>query len=164
MVGFCLSILSIHTHHRLGVPSREQMDPLLKSLPEYFEAKTIHIAGLIVASYAGEAYSHYLANSSLGTWLKEQNIPAIYGIDTRALTKKIRIKGSMLGRLLLQKAHSSLGGKLVDGITSLTYKSDQLEAWRSEFESVDWVDPNKKNLVAEGMKHCPKLPRHWLMK
>ncbi|RAL63977.1 hypothetical protein DID88_003165 [Monilinia fructigena] len=73
-----------------GVPSRETMDELLKDLPAHFEASEIHIAGLICASYAGEEFSHFLATSSLGTWLKEQGVPAIYGVDTRALTKRIR--------------------------------------------------------------------------
>ncbi|KXS98324.1 hypothetical protein AC578_6852 [Pseudocercospora eumusae] len=85
-----------------GVPSRETRDPILPDLPAHFESSEIHIAGLVVASYCGEDYSHYLAASSLGKWLKEQNVPAICGVDTRALTKKIREKGSMLGRLLMQ--------------------------------------------------------------
>ena len=85
-----------------GVPSREDRDAILEDLPAHFEAAEIHIAGLIVASYAGETYSHHLAASSLGKWLKEQNVPAICGVDTRALTKRIREKGSMLGRLLMQ--------------------------------------------------------------
>lgn len=85
-----------------GVPSREDKDAILQDLPAYFEASQIHIAGLIVASYCGEDFSHYLAKSSLGSWLKEQNVPAICGVDTRALTKRIREKGSMLGRLMMQ--------------------------------------------------------------
>ena len=85
-----------------GVPSREEKDAILNDIPAHFEAAEIHIAGLIVASYAGEEYSHHLARSSLGSWLKEQNVPAICGVDTRALTKRIREKGSMLGRLLMQ--------------------------------------------------------------
>ena len=85
-----------------GVPSREDKDAILKDVPAHFESAEIHIAGLVVASYCGEDFSHYLANSSLGDWLKEQNVPAICGVDTRALTKRIREKGSMLGRLLMQ--------------------------------------------------------------
>ena len=143
-----ISQIELKVNRITGVPSREQSDPLLKSLPEYFESRAIHVAGLIVASYAGEDYSHHLAKSSLGTWLKEQNIPAIYGVDTRALTKKIRVQGSMLGKLLLQMPSSS-GRRLVVGITSLG-KSEQADAWRDDFETIDWVEPNKKNLVAEG--------------
>jgi carbamoyl-phosphate synthase/aspartate carbamoyltransferase len=86
-----------------GVPDRKHADKLLQGLPAYFESHQIHISGLVVASYCGEEYSHHLAVSSLGTWLKEQGIPAICGIDTRLLTKRIREKGSMLGRLLLPR-------------------------------------------------------------
>ena len=85
-----------------GVPSRLDKDAILHDLPAHFESAEIHIAGLVVASYCGEAYSHYLANSSLGQWLRENNVPAICGVDTRALTKKIRMQGSMLGRLRMQ--------------------------------------------------------------
>ncbi|KAF8477091.1 hypothetical protein BDZ91DRAFT_688177 [Kalaharituber pfeilii] len=139
-----------------GVPSREKLDSLLQSLPEYFEAQTIHVAGLIVASYAGEEYSHYLAHSSLGTWLKEQGVPAIYGVDTRALTKKIRQQGSMLGRLLLQKPAGRLRHKIVGGITSMV-KTEKPGTWRADFEEVEWTDPNKKNLVAEVSIREPKV-------
>ena len=109
---------------------------MLDSLPAYFESHEIHIAALVCASYSGEEYSHYLAASSLGTWLKEQGVPAIYGVDTRALTKKIREKGSMLGKLMLQKSDA----KVAAGSAN----------WRDDFESVEWVDPNARNLVAEG--------------
>jgi carbamoyl-phosphate synthase/aspartate carbamoyltransferase len=130
----------------LGVPSREEQDELLRGLPAYFEANQIHIAALITASYAGEEYSHYLSKSSLGTWLKEQGVPAIYGVDTRAMTKKIREKGSMLGKLMVQKS-SAISGKITGAVDSLMGKS---ENWRDAFENVEWDDPNKKNLVAEG--------------
>ena len=80
-----------------GVPSREDRDAILKDVPSHFESSEIHIAGLVVASYSGEDYSHHLATSSLGTWLKEQNVPAIYGVDTRALTKRIRGKRQHAG-------------------------------------------------------------------
>ncbi|KAG8717297.1 hypothetical protein FRC09_014493 [Ceratobasidium sp. 395] len=68
----------------------------LDNLPEDFESSKIHVAGLVVACYS-EEFSHFLASSSLGAWLKENQVPAIYGVDTRALTKRIREKGSMLG-------------------------------------------------------------------
>jgi carbamoyl-phosphate synthase/aspartate carbamoyltransferase len=124
------------------------MDDLLKDLPAHFEASQIHIAGLITASYSGEDYSHFLATSSLGTWLKEQGVPAIYGVDTRALTKRIRQEGSMLGRMLLQKPNLSNG--YADGLTNGTTAVVSPEDWRSGFETIDWVNPNAQNLVADG--------------
>lgn len=126
-----------------GVPSRDLMDELLKDLPKYFESNQIHVAALVVATYAGEDYSHFLADTSLGQWLKEQDIPAMYGVDTRALTKRMRQKGSMLGRMLLQKANVPNG--LVNGESA----ADK-DSWRSSFEQIDWMNPNTKNLVSEG--------------
>ena len=99
-----------------GVPSREEMDALLEGVPAHFESSEIHIAGLVVATYAGEEYSHHLATSSLGAWLKEQGVPAITGVDTQTLA------------------------------------DDEVD-WRSSFEQIEWLDPNKKNLVAEGMQN-----------
>lgn len=124
-----------------GVPSRETMDELLGDLPAHFESSQIHIAGLVTASYCGEDYSHWLATSSLGTWLKEQGVPAMYGVDTRALTKRLRQSGSMLGRMRLEAKTLSNGaanGQII-GHTSL-----------DSFESIEWSNPNKENLVAQG--------------
>lgn len=146
-----------------GVPSRTEKDKLLKDLPAYFESNEIHIAGLVVASYAGEEYSHYLATSSLGEWLKEQNVPAIYGVDTRALTKRIREEGSMLGRLLQKKG--VVGGikSMINGVMTNGHKNGNgmdVQHWRSEFEEVPFDNPNVKNLVAEGDKDLPFLELH----
>ncbi|KAK0637320.1 hypothetical protein B0T17DRAFT_613923 [Bombardia bombarda] len=138
-----------------GVPSRETVDELLGDLPAYFESSQIHIAGLVTASYAGEDFSHFLATSSLGTWLKEQGIPAMYGVDTRALTKRIREKGVMLGRMLMQRKSLTNGTTSgnVDGNTALSIP----ENWRPHFDTIDWVNPNEKNLVAEVSIKAPKL-------
>ncbi|KAL8989582.1 MAG: hypothetical protein Q9177_001558, partial [Variospora cf. flavescens] len=140
-----------------GVPSREIRDALLDGLPAYFEASQIHIAGLVVASYSGEEYSHHLATSSLGTWLKEQGVPAIYGLDTRLLTKKIREKGSMLGRLRHQSEQNTKGivsnyTQSIDVING-PFDHDQ----EPPFEAIDWFDPNTKNLVADVSTAEPQL-------
>ncbi len=132
-----------------GVPSRDTVDDLLGDLPAHFESSQIHVAGLVAASYSGEDYSHYLAQSSLGTWLKEQGIPAMYGVDTRALTKRIRQKGSMLGRMLFQRKDFPNGTASVNGQVhggSPRFVKD----WQPYFDAIDWVNPNQKNLVAEG--------------
>ncbi|KAI0132178.1 hypothetical protein BJ170DRAFT_234109 [Xylariales sp. AK1849] len=137
-----------------GVPSRGETDKLLGDLPEYFESNQIHVAGLVTASYSGEDYSHHLATSSLGAWLKEQDIPAVYGVDTRALTKRIRVEGSMLGRMLLQKQEKSNG--TANGTNGTHHEIIKTYSIR-DFETVDWVNPNEKNLVADVSIKTPKL-------
>lgn len=126
-----------------GVPARDTMDDLLGDLPAHFEASKIHVSGLVVASYSGEDYSHHLATSSLGTWLKEESIPAMYGVDTRALTKRIREEGSMLGKMSIEAKDRSDG--CVNGQTE-----NKEHAKALSFEDVEWEDPNTRNLVAEG--------------
>ncbi|KAF9430642.1 hypothetical protein BGZ94_005450 [Podila epigama] len=127
-----------------GVPSRETMDPLLKDLPKHFESNEIHIAGLVVGQYSQD-FSHFLAASSLGAWLKEFNIPAIYGIDTRAMTKKIRSQGVMLGKILFP---TSIVGPTITPAD---------EEWMTAYQNVEYVDPNARNLVVEVSLKEPKI-------
>lgn len=67
-------------------------------LSKFFEGEKIHIAGLIVCDYSVE-YSHWNAAKSLSQWLTEEGIPALFGVDTRRLTKKIRETGAILGKI-----------------------------------------------------------------
>lgn len=75
-------------------------------LSKFLESEKIHINGLIVSDYS-EHYSHWNAKRSLAEWLKSENIPAITGVDTRELTKILREKGSMLGRITIGDAGNS---------------------------------------------------------
>lgn len=65
---------------------------------EYFESEEIHILGLIIADYC-ENHSHWNSNKTLSNWMKEFNIPGLYNVDTRQLTKIIREEGVMIGRI-----------------------------------------------------------------
>jgi len=67
-------------------------------LPAYFESDAIQVSGLVVTSYSAD-HSHWNSNSSLGEWLASAGVPAIFGVDTRALTKRIRDRGATLAAL-----------------------------------------------------------------
>lgn len=64
-----------------------------------FESDRIWVRGLIVSEYS-DKFSHWDAVRSLGDWMKEQGIPGIYGVDTRALTQHLRDCGSMPGMIV----------------------------------------------------------------
>jgi carbamoyl-phosphate synthase small subunit len=98
-----------------GVPSKEKENGLLKN----FESDNIHIRALIVSDYSFD-YSHWSAERSLSDWLIEGKIPGIYGIDTRMLTRKLRDKGTMLGKIVVD-----------------------------ENDNLGFEDPNKRDLVGE---------------
>jgi len=62
------------------------------------ESKQPHVAGFIVKELP-PIYSNYRADMSLDEYLKQNRIVGIEGIDTRALTRKLRISGAMRGVL-----------------------------------------------------------------
>jgi carbamoyl-phosphate synthase small subunit len=95
-----------------GVPKTTMQNGLLS----FFESDKIHISGLVISDYSFE-YSHWNAERSLGKWLIENKIPAIFGVDTRAITKILREYGCMLGKIVLEDM------------------------------DIDWYDPNVDNLV-----------------
>ncbi|HEX2648623.1 MAG TPA: glutamine-hydrolyzing carbamoyl-phosphate synthase small subunit [Burkholderiales bacterium] len=76
-------------------------------VPEHFESARIQASALVVSELALE-YSHAAARKSLPQWLREQRIPCLAGIDTRALTKRLRARGCMLGKVLVgsEQVHS----------------------------------------------------------
>ncbi len=84
--------------------------------------------GLVVCDYS-ESYSHWSATSSLGAWMAEEGIPGIAGLDTRLLTKKIRDKGALLGKIVYDASSAVARGP--------------------------FADPNKRNLVAEVSRRSP---------
>lgn len=96
-----------------GVPAETQE----QGFSTFLESEKIQAAGMIISDYSFE-YSHWNAEKSLATWLASYQIPALFGIDTRALTKIIRMKGSILGKI--------------------EFPGDP----------VDFYDPNLENLVA----------------
>jgi carbamoyl-phosphate synthase small subunit len=97
-----------------GVPH----ETLENNMHRFFESNTLHISALIISDYSDE-YSHWNAEKSLGEWLTENRIPGIFGIDTRLLTKLLREKGSMLGKIIFDN------------------------------QEPEWYDPNQENLVEQ---------------
>ncbi len=79
-----------------GIPGNKTTD----NIPDFFESDRIHVQGFVVDDYSFE-YSHWNAAKSLDQYLKENDVPGIFGIDTRALTKRLREKGSMLGKIII---------------------------------------------------------------
>eukprot|EP00927_Polykrikos_kofoidii_P014402 TRINITY_DN16305_c0_g1_i1.p1 TRINITY_DN16305_c0_g1~~TRINITY_DN16305_c0_g1_i1.p1 ORF type:complete len:1562 (+),score=274.84 TRINITY_DN16305_c0_g1_i1:79-4764(+) len=101
-----------------GVPD-ETLDET--GLLANFEGDKIYPVAVVIAEYSFTA-SHYAAKKTLAKWLEEHNVPAIFGVDTRAITKTLRERGSCLGAV----AFCSPGN-----MTPM------------------WVDPNERNLVAD---------------
>eukprot|EP00455_Lapot_gusevi_P002905 TRINITY_DN1119_c0_g1_i4.p1 TRINITY_DN1119_c0_g1~~TRINITY_DN1119_c0_g1_i4.p1 ORF type:complete len:1506 (-),score=632.79 TRINITY_DN1119_c0_g1_i4:111-4553(-) len=106
-----------------GIPNDEKDE---YGISKYFESDRIQVTGLVVSSYSFD-YSHYSATKSLGQWLQEGGVPGIYGLDTRQLAKKIRVKGAMLGKIVFGD------------------------------DEIPFADPNTRNLVAEVSVPAPVI-------
>jgi carbamoyl-phosphate synthase small subunit len=85
---------------------------------ENYESDKIQVKALILSSIC-EKPSHWSRKKNLEDWLEEEGIPALTGIPTRTLTKILREKGTMLGKIIY------------------------------EGEEPDFYDPNKENIVKE---------------
>jgi carbamoyl-phosphate synthase small subunit len=81
-----------------GVPSDQRDD---NGIPRHFESDRIQVRGLVTANYHGE-YHHWNASRSLGDWLARDGVPGLYGIDTRALTRYLRERGTELGKIVVE--------------------------------------------------------------
>ena len=82
-----------------GVPSYDKENRILK----YFESDSIKVTGFVVHELCRNPF-HWASKRTLDQWLKDEDIPGIYGIDTRKLTKKLRVKGVLLGILKVCEA------------------------------------------------------------
>jgi carbamoyl-phosphate synthase small subunit len=115
-----------------GVPD-EALDENKISL--FFESPRMHLKGLIVCDYS-ENYSHWNAGKSLSDWMREYGVPGISGVDTRALTKLLREKGSQPGK-----------------IHSADVKPDKIFVDPNEANLVAKVSPTEIKTYGEGRKH-----------
>ena len=109
------------------------------------ESLRSHVAGFVVRELANLPSNHR-CTQRLEDWLAQQNITGITGIDTRALTRKLRIQGALNGVLstqprniisdaelvaLAQKAPGLVGRNLVAGVApqKAVHWNQDLGAW-----------------------------------
>jgi len=61
-----------------------------------FESNRIQVRGFVVREQC-EQPNHYLGTKTIHHYLAESGIPGLYGVDTRAITRKLRSVGVMMG-------------------------------------------------------------------
>ncbi len=84
-----------------GVPSFDVKDDY--GFPKFFESDRIQVKALLIHDLSNIA-SHWSCTRTLDQWLYEEKIPGIYGIDTRELTKKLRVRGVMMGAAVVSES------------------------------------------------------------
>jgi carbamoyl-phosphate synthase small subunit len=110
--------------------------------PDDEESHVPHVRGAIARNVCYRP-SNWRSTASLPKYLEHHNIPGIYGIDTRSLTRKLRSAGAMNGAIsteildpvellnLVQSAPSMAGLNLVDNVTT-----DRVYEWSQPSEAM----------------------------
>ncbi len=110
-----------------------------------------HVAGFVIRELS-PVVSNWRADRSLAEYLEENGIPGIQGIDTRALTRKLRVRGALNGFIstdgvsaaeAVQRAKAWPGLLGVDYVKEVTHK----EAFR-------W-DPKDEQSASFNLVHGP---------
>ena len=116
------------------------------------------IAGLIVRNYC-EDYSNWRAEDELDRYLQQAGVPAICGLDTRALTRRLRSKGTMRAILTRYEGEPDLAAltERARAVTPLSEKhlvgeTAARESYR--FELADGSSPR----VWMGLRPAPAAP------
>lgn len=93
-------VLLVLTDPVAGITGMPEETTDILGLGAVTESDAAHIAGLIVSSRSDES-GHYASKKGLAKWLAKQQIPAISGIDTRALIQRLNLRGSLRGKILV---------------------------------------------------------------
>ncbi|NBB83920.1 MAG: glutamine-hydrolyzing carbamoyl-phosphate synthase small subunit [Alphaproteobacteria bacterium] len=116
--------------------------------PEDLESSRVQVAGLVVRELARLPHN-YRATLRLEDWLAEQGVLGIEGIDTRALTRKLRIEGAMNGVISCSELDDQ---KLVEAAGALPAMSGcNLARVVSPTERSDWTDGLGQWLPIQGI-------------
>lgn len=105
-----------------------------------------HVSGFVIRELS-PVVSNWRADSSLAEYLEKNGIPGIQGIDTRALTKKLRVRGALNGFISTlgtdeaearAQAKNWTGLAGVDYVKEVTHKSpflwDEKDAQSASFK------------------------------
>ncbi len=122
-------------------------------IPEDFESPTPKVKGYIVREWCQDP-SNFRSQGNLDTFLKENKIPGICGIDTRALTKIVREWGVMNGKIAFSDTLSPEQKKelqeyaIVDAVKSVSIKEKKTtKGEKEDFKVVLWDFGAKANIT-----------------
>jgi len=78
-----------------------------------FESSKVQVAGFVVREHCDEP-SHAISTGTLADFLASQGIPGISGVDTRAITRRLRTRGVMMGVIAVDESPESSLARLRD--------------------------------------------------
>lgn len=99
-----------------------------------------HVAGFVIRELS-PVVSNWRADATLAEYLEEYGIPGIQGVDTRALTKKLRVVGAMKGLISteegLSEAEAVERARAWHGMVGMDYVKDVTHAEAFQWDEQD---------------------------
>ena len=141
-----------------GIPDPSVTDE--DGISKYFESDTIQARGLVVHELSLTA-SHWNLSMTLDEWFYNEKIPGISGIDTRALTKKLRTGGVMMAALVVSDSEIDVSQVKKQLASSTHYDSEQFmdvvstkqeQVYGTEEKSVVVIDTGAKNAILRNLR------------
>ncbi len=113
---------------------------------DLWESKQIQVAGLIVSTY-NETPSHHDSIMTLADWFKSENLPLVEIKDTRELAQKLRTKGSMLGKVIIDGKDTPYNDPNLRNLSAEVSTKEQLAFGKGE-KTVVVIDCGTKMNIA----------------
>ena len=88
-----------------------------------YESRHIQVSGLIVREHCDRP-SHGSSRMTLHQYLESQGIPGISGVDTRAITRRLRSQGVMTGVITMESPESGIVGLAVARLAEIPKYDD----------------------------------------
>ena len=141
-----------------GIPDPAITDE--DGISKYFESDKIQIRGLIIHELSLTA-SHWNLSMTLDEWMYNEKVPGISGIDTRALTMKLRNSGVMMGALVVSDSEIDVEEVKKQLASATHYDSEQFmdevstkeeKIYGSEEQTVVIVDTGAKNAIIRNVR------------
>lgn len=123
-----------------------------------------HAAGFVIRELS-PVVSNWRADCSLAEYLEKNGIPGIQGIDTRQLTKKLRVRGALNGFITTENISADEAVKRakewpglvgVDYVKEVTHK--QAFQWDAKDEQSGAFDLVRGTAIVNARKHHKPLP------
>ncbi len=142
-----------------GVP-----DPSIRDkdgISKFFESEKIQVRGLVIHELSHTA-SHWNLAMTLDEWLYNEKIPGISGIDTRALTKKLRDTGVMMAALVVSDSEINSDEIKKQLASAPHYNSEKFmdivsikkeEIFGHDKKTVVVIDTGAKNSILRNMRN-----------
>jgi carbamoyl-phosphate synthase small subunit len=142
-----------------GVPDLSISDE--DGIPKYSESSKIQVRGLIVHELSLVA-DHWNLFQTLDEWLYNEKIPGISGIDTRAITKKLRVDGVQMAALSVSDNDIDVDEIKKQLKSAPNYNSEQFmdnvstkqtKVYGTEDKSVVVIDVGVKNAIIRNLRN-----------